>query len=50
MREDSQLPLYALKVDGGTSNNSPLLQFQSDILNIPVCKGKVSETTSLSAS
>jgi glycerol kinase len=49
MKEDSQLPLQALKVDGGTSSNAFLLQFQSDILNIPVCKGEVLETTSLGA-
>lgn len=49
MKEDSKLPLHALKVDGGASNNAFLLQFQSDILNIPVTQGAVQETTALGA-
>lgn len=49
MKEDSHLSLHSLKVDGGASNNGFLLQFQSDILNIPVSQGAVSETTALGA-
>jgi glycerol kinase len=49
MKEDSKLSLQTLKVDGGASNNTFLLQFQSDILNIPVSQGAVSETTALGA-
>ncbi|MFV0393548.1 MAG: glycerol kinase GlpK [Coprobacillaceae bacterium] len=49
MKEDSKLPLQNLKVDGGASNNAFLLQFQSDILNIPVTQGVVKETTALGA-
>ena len=49
MQEDSQLALHALKVDGGASKNAFLLQFQSDILNIPVSQSTISETTALGA-
>ena len=36
MNQDSELPLASLKVDGGMTANDLLLQFQSDILGIPV--------------
>lgn len=39
----------SIKVDGGASNNNFLVQFQSDILQIPVIKPLLSETTSLGA-
>ena len=49
MREDSQLPVSVLKVDGGASINASLMQFQADILNATVQRPVVSETTALGA-
>jgi glycerol kinase len=49
METDSGVKLAALKVDGGMVFNELLMQFQSDILNVPVVRPKVSETTSLGA-
>jgi glycerol kinase len=41
--------LQSLKVDGGMVHNELLMQFQADILNVPVIRPKVSETTALGA-
>jgi len=49
MNADSGVPLTALKVDGGMVFNDLLMQFQSDILNVPVIRPKVAETTALGA-
>ena len=49
MKEDEKLQLNELKVDGGASMNQFLLQFQSDILNIPVKPAVIQETTALGA-
>jgi len=49
MEKDSGVKLQALKVDGGMVVNEMLMQFQADILNVPVIRPKVSETTSLGA-
>lgn len=49
MQEDSGIELISLKVDGGASANNFLLQFQSDILNIPIIRPSVVETTALGA-
>ncbi len=49
MNKDSGVQLKALKVDGGMVFNELLMQFQSDILGVPVVRPKVSETTSLGA-
>jgi glycerol kinase len=49
MREDSGVQLSQLRVDGGMVVNGPLMQFQADILGIPVVRPKVIETTSLGA-
>ena len=49
MEKDSGVKLTALKVDGGMVFNSLLMQFQADILNVPVVRPKVAETTSLGA-
>lgn len=49
MEKDADLSIPELFVDGGASANNFLLQFQSDILQIPVTKLKVSETTALGA-
>ena len=49
MEEDSGVPLEALKVDGGMTHNDLLMQFQADILGVPVVRPTVSETTALGA-
>ncbi len=49
MEADSGVKLTALKVDGGMVFNELLMQFQSDILNVPVVRPKVAETTALGA-
>jgi glycerol kinase len=49
MNKDSGVELSKLKVDGGMVANELLMQFQSDILNVPVIRPKVSETTALGA-
>ena len=41
--------LLELKVDGGASNNNLLMQFQSDILGVPIVRPKMLETTALGA-
>src|SRR5664280_3625798 len=43
------VPLTALKVDGGMVFNNLLMQFQSDVLGVPVIRPKVAETTALGA-
>ena len=50
MQEDSGINLAALKVDGGACANNFLMQFQSDILGVPVERPKIIETTALGAS
>jgi len=50
MEKDSGVKLTALKVDGGMVYNNLLMQFQSDILGVPVIRPKVAETTALGAS
>ncbi len=49
MRQDSGVNLTALKVDGGMVANDLLMQFQADLLDVPVVRPKVAETTSLGA-
>ena len=49
MQLESNLPLSTLKVDGGASANPHLLQFQADLLNVPVRRPVVGETTALGA-
>lgn len=49
MNADSGVPLTALKVDGGMVFNNTLMQFQSDVLAVPVVRPKVAETTALGA-
>ncbi|HNY37135.1 MAG TPA: FGGY-family carbohydrate kinase, partial [Petrotogaceae bacterium] len=49
MEKDSKVPLKSLKVDGGMVANDLLMQFQADIMNVPVIKPKVTETTALGA-
>ncbi|RPH50266.1 MAG: glycerol kinase [Desulfobacteraceae bacterium] len=49
MKVDSGVNLSSLKADGGMVGNELLMQFQSDILNVPVIRPKVPETTALGA-
>jgi glycerol kinase len=49
MEKDSGVKLTRLKVDGGMTHNNLLMQFQADILGVPVVRPLVSETTSLGA-
>lgn len=49
MEKDSGITLQALKVDGGAVKNNFLMQFQSDILGVPVDRPVVNETTALGA-
>ena len=49
MRRDANLPICELKVDGGASRNNLMMQFQSDVLNVPVFRPRVTETTALGA-
>ena len=47
MHADSGLQLKELRVDGGASVNNTLMQFQADVLGVPVVRPGVSETTAL---
>src|SRR3954468_15284960 len=49
MAQDCGVPLKSLKVDGGMSVNELLMQFQSDLLGVPVVRPKITETTALGA-
>ncbi len=49
MEKDSGVRLSAVKVDGGMVFNELLMQFQADILGVPVIRPKVAETTALGA-
>jgi len=49
MNADSGVALTALKVDGGMVYNELLMQFQSNVLGVPVIRPKVAETTALGA-
>lgn len=49
MEQDSGIQLKSLRVDGGAARNNLLMQFQSDILGVPVDRPVVNETTALGA-
>ena len=49
MEKDSGVSLKALKVDGGMVFNELLMQFQADLVNVPVIRPLVAETTALGA-
>ena len=49
MSRDADIRIPELKVDGGMTNSEPLMQFQSDLLKIPVIRPIVTETTALGA-
>jgi glycerol kinase len=49
MQQDAAHPIIELRVDGGASRNDTLMQWQADILNVPVIRPSVTETTALGA-
>jgi glycerol kinase len=49
MEADARIRLKELRVDGGASGNDLLMQMQADLLNVPVVRPKVAETTALGA-
>jgi glycerol kinase len=49
MEKDSEIHLFSLRTDGGMVENELLMQFQADILNIPVQRPVIRETTALGA-
>ncbi len=49
MEQDSGISIKELRVDGGMVGNELLMQFQADILNVPVVRPKIAETTALGA-
>ena len=49
MQKDSGVRLTALKVDGGMVYNQLLMQFQADLLGVPVVRPRITETTALGA-
>jgi len=49
MEADMKTPAVELRVDGGATSNDLLMQFQSDVLGIPVSRPEVQETTALGA-
>ena len=49
MQTDSNIVLHELRVDGGASANNLLMQFQADILGVPVVGPRILETTALGA-
>jgi glycerol kinase len=49
MGADAGIPLKELRVDGGAATNNTLMQFQADLLGVPVVRPAVTETTALGA-
>jgi glycerol kinase len=49
MESDAKIRLKELRVDGGACGNNLLMQFQADLLGVPVVRPRVSETTALGA-
>jgi glycerol kinase len=49
MQRDAATPIKEMRVDGGASANDTLMQFQADIMNIPIVRPEVTETTALGA-
>lgn len=49
MEQDSGIKMSALRVDGGMVANELLMQFQADMLNVPVVRPQIAETTALGA-
>ena len=49
MQADAGCPLAEVRADGGVSRNDLLMQFQADVLGVPVVRPRVTETTALGA-
>jgi glycerol kinase len=49
MQKDAQQPLREVRVDGGATANDLLMQFQADLLGVPVVRPEITETTALGA-
>ncbi|MGB5102744.1 MAG: glycerol kinase GlpK [Steroidobacteraceae bacterium] len=49
MQRDARQPLVELRVDGGATANDLMMQFQADLLGVPVVRPRVTETTALGA-
>ncbi len=49
MEQDSRIKLGVVRVDGGMVSNQLLMQFQSDVLRVPVVRSTIAETTALGA-
>jgi glycerol kinase len=49
MEQDSNIPIRQLRVDGGACANDLLMQFQADVMQVPVVRPRVIETTALGA-
>ncbi|HJV50218.1 MAG TPA: glycerol kinase GlpK [Noviherbaspirillum sp.] len=49
MQKDAAIQLKELRVDGGAARNDLLMQFQADVLGVPVVRPEVTETTALGA-
>ena len=49
MQKDAAVKLTQLRVDGGASQNDLLMQFQADLLGVPVIRPRITETTALGA-
>jgi glycerol kinase len=49
MQRDAAQPLIELRVDGGATVNDLLMQFQADVLGVPVVRPTIAETTALGA-
>ena len=49
MEKDSRIPIKELRVDGGMVANELLMQFQADVLGVPVVRPRIAETTALGA-
>jgi glycerol kinase len=49
MKADAGIPLTELRVDGGAATNNMLMQFQADLLGVPVVRPAITETTALGA-
>jgi glycerol kinase len=49
MESDSGIRLEELRVDGGAARNDALMQFQADVLGVPVVRPRMHETTALGA-
>jgi glycerol kinase len=49
MQKDAAFPVAEVRADGGAARNDMLMQFQADLLGVPVVRPKVTETTALGA-